>query len=218
MPVRNGSNYLREALNKIKLQNVNMEIIVVDEDSSDDTCKIAKDFGCVILQHKIPKGLVASKNSALKIARGKYILFHDHDDVMNDNALLQMLKELKEDEEISAVMAQLQDFYSPELSEEERNRVIIRDKPYFGLFSGAILMKRDVFDVIGLFDESLKAGDIVDWSNKMRENNLQIKKINFVSANRRIHNSNFGRTNRERQYKDYAAILRSNIKKELCQI
>ena len=213
MPVKNGSNYFREALKNIQLQNVDMEIIVVDDGSSDDTSEIAESFGCIILKHSISKGLVASKNTALKIAKGEYIMFHDHDDVLNYNVLPRMIQELQKSEDAFAVMAQLQDFSSPELSEAERKKVLIRTEPYFGLFSGAILMKKAVFDKIGLFDESLNAGDIIDWSNKMRENNFQIKKLNFVSTNRRIHNSNFGRTNKENEYKNYAKILRSNIKR-----
>ncbi len=213
MPVKNGSNYLQEALNSVKSQNVAMEIIVVDDGSNDDTSQIAKKFGCITLKHSISKGPVASKNTALKVAKGKYIMFHDHDDVMNHAVLPRMLAELKTNEGLSAVMAQLKDFFSSELSEEERRKVLIRQDPYFGLFSGAILIRKSVFDIIGLFDESLKAGDIIAWISKMQENNLQIKKLNFVASNRRIHNSNFGRTNKEREYKDYAAILRSNIKK-----
>jgi glycosyltransferase involved in cell wall biosynthesis len=213
MPVKNGSNYLQEALNGIKSQNVDAEIIVINDGSTDNAVQIAESFGCVILHHSTSQGLVISKNTGLKVAKGKYVMFHDHDDVMSCDALPQMLRELQENEEISAVMAQLKDFFSPELSEEEMKKVVIRPEPYFGLFSGAILIKKSVFDVIGLFDESLKAGDVIDWSNKMKENNFLIKRLNFVSSNRRIHNTNFGRTNKEKEYKDYASILRSNLKR-----
>jgi glycosyltransferase involved in cell wall biosynthesis len=215
MPVKNGANYLQEALDGIKLQNVAVEIIVVDDASDDNTAQIAESFGCVVLSHKINKGLVASKNTALKVAKGKYIMFHDHDDVMNRNALSQMLKELEENSEISAVMANLQDFFSPELSKENRAKIIIREQPYSHLFSGAILIRREVFDKIGFFDESLRAGDVICWKNKMDESGLEIKKLDFVSVNRRIHNCNFGVTNKGQGYQDYASILRAKIKRNL---
>ncbi len=211
MPVKNGENYLAQALTAIKAQNVKMEIIVVNDGSNDNTVQIAQDFGCVILHHDESKGLVASKNTALKVARGKYIMFHDHDDLLNQNALTEMLKELEESPEIYAVMAQLQDFFSPELSEKDKAKVALRTQPYCGLFSGATLIKKEVFDVIGLFDENLRAGDMIEWKGKMEKNNLPIKKLNFVSANRRIHNSNYGRLNKAGEYKDYASILRAKI-------
>ncbi len=211
MPVKNGSNYLAEALNAIKSQNVSMEIIVVDDGSTDNTSQIASDFGCVVLKHPISKGLVASKNTALKIAQGKYVMFHDHDDVMNQGALAQMLRVLEENNEIFVVMAQLQDFFSAELIEEERKKIAIRVEPYFGLFSGAILMKKQLFDVVGLFDETIQAGDIIELKGKIDKHNLLLKRLAIVTSNRRIHNSNYGRTNRVREYKDYAKILRSKI-------
>lgn len=212
MPVRNGSNYLREALSAIKSQNVEMEIIVVNDCSTDDTHQIAESFGCVILTHQNSKGLVVSKNTALKVARGKYVMFHDHDDFLTSGALEKMLKELQENDDVYAVMAQLKDFFSPELPKEEEKKIIVRSEPYFGLFSAAILMRRNLFDVIGLFDENIKAGDIIEWSTKMARHNLPIKKLNFVASNRRIHNSNFGRTHKQTEYKDYASILRAKLK------
>ncbi len=45
--------------------------------------------------------------------------------------------------------------------------------------------------------------------------NFKIKKIDFVSKNRRIHLSNFGQTNKKTEFKNYAAILRDRIKTKL---
>ena len=213
MPVKNGSNYIKQALEAIKSQNVNLEIIVVDDGSSDDSAQIAASYGALIVMHEVNKGSVASKNSGLKIARGNYIIFHDHDDVMNDNALPQMLEELEKNREFFAVSAKLKDFFSPELSVQEKQKVVLRNDTYHGLFSGSALIRKEVFDIVGLFDESLQAGDIIDWSMKMSEKNLPIKKLDFVAANRRIHNCNYGRINQQKEFKDYATILRSKIKK-----
>ncbi len=212
MPVKNGSNYLAQALTFIKAQNVDMEIIVVNDGSTDDTHQISESFGCVVLKNQNSGGLVASKNTALKVARGKYVMFHDHDDLLTEGALQKMLQELQANDDLSAVMAQLKDFFSPELPPEEAKKILVRPEPYFGLFSAAILMKKELFDVIGLFDENIQAGDIIQWSGKMEKHNLPIKRLDFVSSQRRIHNTNYGRTNKGTAYKDYASLLRAKLK------
>lgn len=213
IPVKNGSNYLAEALEAIKLQNVNTEIIVVDDASNDNSAEIAKYFGCIVLKHQTCKGPVIAKNTALKVASGKYIMFHDHDDIMREDSLAKMISEIEKDELFFAVMAQLQDFFCPKLSAQESAKLALKSEPYFGLFSGAILMKKEIFNIIKPFEENIQAGEILDWTNKMSLHNLPIKRLNFIATKRRIHNSNFGRTNKDAEYKDYAAILRSRIKK-----
>ena len=111
-----------------------------------------------------------------------------------------------------AVEAKVQDWYSPELSEEEKVKTPIKSEPYWGLFTGAILIKKEIFDKIGFFNESVHTGEIIEWQSKMDSNNLTIKKIDFISTKRRIHSSNFGRTNQKTELKNYAAILREKLK------
>ncbi len=211
MPVKNGSNYITEAIESIKNQNMNLEIIVVNDGSTDNTLEIAQNLGCTVITHEISKGQVVAKNTGLKIAKGDYIMFHDADDVMNTNILPELYKELDSNTDIYAVMAKVKDFYSPELSEEEKQKTIIKKEPYYGLFTGAVLIRKSVFDKIGLFNESVTAGEIIDWQSKMNENKLQIKKLDIVSTNRRIHSSNFGKTQQKTEFKDYAKILRAKL-------
>ena len=212
IPVKNGSNYIAEAIENIKNQNMNIEIIVVDDGSDDNTAEIAESYDCKIVKHEISKGQVAGKNSGLKVANGKYILFHDHDDIMTDNALKTLYDEINTDTTHSAVEAKVQDWYSPDLSEAEKVKTPIKPEPYWGLFTGAILMKKDIFDKIGYFNESVHTGEIIEWQTKMDSNNLKIKKIDFVATKRRVHSTNFGKTNQKTEFKNYATILRAKIK------
>ena len=213
IPVKNGSNYIKEAIEGIKKQNMNTEIIVVDDCSDDNTVEIAKNLGCVVIQHEKTKGQVAGKNSGIKISKGKYIIFHDHDDVMEEGSLKRLYDELLKDDSLSAAEGKVLDFYSPDLSKEEREKIKIKEEAYWGLFTGAILMKKDVFDKIGLFNESVHTGEIIEWQSKMNLNNLKIKKIDFISTKRRVHLTNFGKTNQKTEFQNYASILRAKLKR-----
>lgn len=215
IPVKDGDKYIKEAIEGILAQDMNIEIIVVDDASSDNTVEIAESYGCKVVRHEVTKGQVAGKNSGLKVAGGKYILFHDHDDIMTEGALKKLYEELSCDDNYSAVQAKVQDFYSDDLPEEERLNTQIKQEPYWGLFTGATLIRKKTFDIIGYFNESLTAGEIIEWQSKMDSNGLKIKKIDFVSTMRRIHSSNYGKTNQNKEFKDYAAILRAKLKKQI---
>ena len=211
MPVKNGEKYLKEALLGIQKQNMNVEIIVVNDRSTDNSAQIASEMGCTVINHEISKGAVIAKNTGLKQAHGEYIMFHDADDVMNDNVLKTLYDTLESDPSLGAVMAKVQDFISPD--SENTDPKLIKSTPYYGIFTGAVLMRRQIFDVIGLFREDIRSGEIIEWSKKMTEHGLKIKKTDMIATNRRIHDHNFGKTDRQTEFKDYAQILRSRLKK-----
>ncbi len=211
IPVKNGSNYMEEAITEIKQQNMNTEIIVVDDGSTDNTSEIAKNYGCIVIKNTTSQGPVAAKNQALKIANGDYIMFHDHDDIMNNGVLEKMLAELNAASDISAVMCKVKDFISDDIPSEEKQKIKIKSEPYYGLFTGAILIRKNVFDIIGNFDEQVTAGEILDWQTKMEKHNLKIKKLDLISTQRRLHTTNFGRTQQQTEFKDYAKSLRERL-------
>lgn len=211
IPCKNGEKYIEETILAIKKQNMNTEIIVIDDGSIDNTANIAEILGSKVIQHETSNGPVVAKNSGLRAANGDFIMFHDADDVMNDNVLSILYKELESNSDISAVMAKVKDFFSLDLSEEEKQKTKIKSEPYYGLFTGAVLIRKTVFDKIGPFNESVTAGEILDWQSKMENNNLKIKKLDVVSTNRRIHSSNFGKTHQKTEFKDYATLLRAKL-------
>ena len=211
IPVKNGSNYMEEAITEIKQQNMNTEIIVVDDGSTDNTSEIAKNYGCIVIKNTTSQGPVVAKNQALKIANGNYIMFHDHDDIMNNGVLEKMLAELNAASDISAIMCKVKDFISDDIPSEEKQKIKIKSEPYYGLFTGAVLIRKNVFDIIGNFDEQVTAGEILDWQTKMEKHNLKIKKLDLISTQRRLHTTNFGRTQQKTEFKDYAKSLRERL-------
>lgn len=208
MPIKNGENYMEEAIVGIKNQNVQKEIIVIDDGSDDNTSKIAEKLGCNVFRLDISKGQVVAKNIGLKIAKGEYILFHDHDDILTSNALMIMQQEFKNNPEIDVVNAKIKDFLS---SDCKNQRQTIKQEAYYGCLGGAMLIRKKVFDIIGDFDETITAGEIISLNTKFKQYNIKIGKIDFISSNRRIHDTNYGKTNKNTEFKDYAKLLRERL-------
>mgnify|MGYP003320197084 CR=1 FL=1 len=94
IPTYNGEKYIRDCLESIEKQEVNHEVIVVDDISSDKTVEIAKNMGAKIIINDIHKGQVASKNTGIKNMNGEYFVTIDQDDRLKPDALINLLTEL----------------------------------------------------------------------------------------------------------------------------
>lgn len=85
VPVYNSELYLKKCLDSIISQTYeNIEIICIDDNSSDDSLRILqeyekKDQRIKVLQ-KVNEGVSFARNAGLDMARGDYILFVDSDD------------------------------------------------------------------------------------------------------------------------------------------
>jgi len=82
IPVYNGEHYIAEAIDSLLKQTYNeIEIIVVDDGSEDNTAGIVKSFSQVIYIHQDNQGVSASRNLGMSVAGGDYIAFLDADDL-----------------------------------------------------------------------------------------------------------------------------------------
>lgn len=92
IPAYNASSRIKSTLESIIAQDYeNIEIIVVDDCSSDDTGKIAHEIlrdsskSFTLITHGHNKGECASRNTGLEKATGEYICFIDADDIIRKN-------------------------------------------------------------------------------------------------------------------------------------
>ncbi|MFT8342950.1 MAG: glycosyltransferase [Clostridium beijerinckii] len=101
VPVYNVEKYLPQCIDSILNQTEkNLEIILVDDGSLDNSGKICDEFSKrddrIIVIHKKNNGLSSARNAGLEIARGNYIGFVDSDDWLDKTMYEVLLKLLKE--------------------------------------------------------------------------------------------------------------------------
>ena len=113
IPVYNEEDYLNECLDSIVNQSLeDIEIICVDDGSTDNSLNILKSYESDNRIKIIPKensGLGASRNVALDIAQGEYIVFMDSDDYLNLNAL-EALYDLAESKSLDCIIYKIANF------------------------------------------------------------------------------------------------------------
>ena len=88
VPIYNVEQYLAECVDSLIIQTYGkIEIILVDDGSTDNSGKIADEYGMKDLRikviHKKNGGLSDARNAGIVVARGEYIMFVDSDDYVD---------------------------------------------------------------------------------------------------------------------------------------
>ncbi len=93
MATFNGANYLKEQLSSILGQTYpNLEIVITDDASSDETLTILRDFQIKydrikVFRHRVNQGITASFERSIKNCRGEFIAISDQDDIWELNKI-----------------------------------------------------------------------------------------------------------------------------------
>lgn len=112
VPVYNVEKYLHKCVDSIANQTYkNLEIILVDDGSTDNSGKICDEFaekdGRIKVIHKENGGQATARNMALNDAKGKYISFADSDDWLSDVFIENMHSEILRTDADIAVCARI---------------------------------------------------------------------------------------------------------------
>jgi len=198
VPVFNGERYLSEAVDSLLAQTYkSVEIIVVDDGSTDRTPQIVESFGKQIRSlRQVNGGPAAARNSGVRIARGDFIAFLDADDLWHPEKLARQINCLEVRPEIDLCVTYLQNFWSPEFKAQAVhfvNHPLAKPMPgYFSLQT--LCVRRNVFDAIGLFNTELRVCEDVEWFLRAVERRKVILVSQDILTYRRLHESNISRT------------------------
>lgn len=93
VPVYNDEKYLEKCLESIFKSNYSdFEVIVVNDNSTDNSLNVAKRFPCRIIDLKTNKGVANARNVGAEAAEGDILLFFDSDVVLEEDTLLNFAK------------------------------------------------------------------------------------------------------------------------------
>ncbi|MBD2482576.1 glycosyltransferase [Planktothrix sp. FACHB-1365] len=192
IPVYNGEKYLAEAIQNVKNQDYQpLEIIVIDDGSTDKTAEIAAQFkDCIRYIYQQNTGPAAARNHGIRIANGDVIAFLDVDDLWSDNKLKLQANYLADHPSVGIVQGLIQQMKL--LRQEEDDQAIFEPtyKPYSYINIGSAIYRKTVFEKIGFFDETLKYAEDVDWFIRAWENGISKIVLDRVSLFYRKHEDN----------------------------
>lgn len=104
IPVYNAKNYLVQSLPPFKkIEPKNFELIVVDDNSSDDSPELAQRYADVVLKMEKNLGPAQARNRGARISRGRILLFLDADVRIYPDTISKVLSAFRKNPEICAV-------------------------------------------------------------------------------------------------------------------
>lgn len=101
IPVYNVEKYLKACLDSIFSNNSSLyEIIIINDGTKDNSMEIVQEFknkykDKITVINQENQGLSTTRNNGIHIALGKYIWFIDSDDYLENNAIIEILEEIK---------------------------------------------------------------------------------------------------------------------------
>jgi glycosyltransferase involved in cell wall biosynthesis len=106
IPCYNSARYLRESIESALAQSYpRIEIIVVDDGSTDETTRIARSYGVRYI-YQANRGISAARNTGILHSRGEYVLFLDHDDRLLPRAVETGVRLLEEHRECALAVGE----------------------------------------------------------------------------------------------------------------
>lgn len=186
IPARNAARFLAGTIESVRRQQVrNLEIVIVNDGSTDGTAAVAESLGrdirCITQPHS---GVASARNAALEVSRGACVAYLDADDEWTDGSLAAQLSRLESDPELDIVVGLTQAVRSESgpLAEGVPN-----GPPWRGPMLGSALIRRRAFERTGGFDPALNVAEDLDWFIRVREHGLVTDVLDRVTLLYRLH-------------------------------
>jgi glycosyltransferase involved in cell wall biosynthesis len=191
VPVWNGAPFLAQCLESLIAQDhPAVEIVVVDDGSSDDSAEIAEGFGGVRVLRRPHDGLGATRNAGIRESTGTLIGFCDADDRWYPTKARVQVEYLEAHPECDVVLCRQDTEFSPGVTAPSW---LLPDQvrgDLDGISPTSGLFRRDVLDRTGGFNPSMGAGVDFNLLIRMRTAGFDIAVIEEPLRVRRIHNDN----------------------------
>jgi glycosyltransferase involved in cell wall biosynthesis len=218
IPTFNEEKYLPSLIDSVKKQDYNdFEIIVADADSEDKTIEIAKNFDCEIIKGGLP---AKGRNEGAKVANGDLFLFLDADTILPEDFFERALKEFKErklDLASFCLEPETKGKFKKFLFDVFYNFPILILEKILAHGAQAILVKKEIFEKVGGFDEEIKFAEDHSFMRKAKKFGRFgiLRKVRVFSSLRRFEKEGFLRTYFKYLLAEIYMIFFGDIKKDI---
>jgi glycosyltransferase involved in cell wall biosynthesis len=212
VPLYNAERYVTAALDSIFAQDAAaLEVLVVDDGSQDGSVAALAPFAArVTLLRQANAGPAAARNRALRQAAGEFVAFLDADDLWPAGRLAAQLAVMAAQPACAVVLGQVENFVSPELDAAEQQRLARSAEQTGTVHIGAMLVRRPTFELVGLFDETVRHGEFIAWWSRLQQLQLPVVTLAQTVLRRRLHQSNMTRLEPDGR-RNYLAALRAQL-------
>ena len=202
IPAYNARRFLGDAIASVLAQSyAPVEIVVVDDGSTDGTVEVARSFGprvrCLSQKNA---GAGAARNLGVEHSTGSFLAFLDADDLWPPQKIAAQMEVLERRPECAMVFGRVRQFRDGADAGPAQP----------GCLPGAMLVRRRSFDQVGPFRTDLRVGEFIDWHARASELGLRPLSLDDVALLRRIHDANTGVTRRDAR-SDYLRVVKAAL-------
>ncbi|NHZ86170.1 MAG: glycosyltransferase [Planctomycetia bacterium] len=191
IPVFNGERFLKFAIESILTQNYKpVEIIVVDDGSTDGSAEIAKTFKTVRYIYQNNNGPSVARNTGIEISKGEFIAFLDSDDIWSPKKLNVQVSYLNKNPEIGFVFAHRRMKVEKSIANPPWYKEHLFDNACPVLCASALLARRTVFDKVGGYNPNFRFGENAEWLTRTKDANIKMVVLTETLLEQRLHDKN----------------------------
>lgn len=211
VPVFNGERFIAAALDSIFAQTyATIEVIVVDDGSTDDTAEVAAGFGArVNYLHQENAGQIAAQNRGVAAARGAFIAFLDADDLWHEEKLARQMALFEARPKLDICNAHMKDFWEEEVAQEAESLPHLA-APRVGVVQ-SYLVRRSLFDRVGMIDETMEHRGWTDWCVRAVDSGAVSETMSDILVYRRIHGDNMSRHRSGADNEEFLRMVKATL-------
>lgn len=208
VPVFNGERHLAEAIGSIIFQDYQpLEVLVVDDGSTDGSAVIAEAYSNVTVLRKQHSGLGATLNLGIRNSSGGLLAFLDADDRWLPGKLSQQCGWLAANPDVDMVFSHVRTFGAA--GETDHGAGEGFSGPMRAVSKISLLIRRESFLRVGYFSEQATQHDFLEWYARAMDAQLKGFVMPEVFVERRVHAENVGRQFPAQQKQRYLNTLQA---------
>jgi glycosyltransferase involved in cell wall biosynthesis len=220
IPYYNSSNTIEETIQSIKDQTYeNYDIWIINDGStfeeSIEKLKLLEKDPSISILHQNNSGPGVARNEAIRLSKAEYIIPLDADDRIHQESVEKAIELIKEKKETGVIYGDLV-FFGAKTGTKRQSFKDIKTQFIFNQLAITALIKKQVFEEVGYYDEFLSKPGLEDWEFWMRvaKSNWSIESMNSIFCYVRVDENS--RTYREANknidlIKEYVYKKHSNL-------